>query len=463
LQSEDARIQIDWESWRLYLIAIVKSFSVLCRSFLQVKKSDASKGNSLMTIIPSADKRSLIGQLSELSAKDSNYAVRFVEVLLAQAVAMRASDIHLQPRPDGLHLALRLDGVVQSIGAFPVGAHSDVVARLKVLAGLLTYRTDIPQEGRWKQPRISGEIRVSTFPTLYGERVAIRLLATQAELQHFDQLGFPETISSALGAALQQTSGVVLITGPAGSGKTTTAYACLRAILADSRGGRAIVTLEDPIESDLPGVAQSQVNTNGAFDMPTGLRSIVRQDPDVIFVGEIRDAESAYSAFQASLTGHLVITTFHAGSSADAVVRLIELGIEPYSLRSGLRCVVCQRLVRRLCSCKRRIDDVESSWGLNVPQAFEAGGCSECLQLGYKGRSLLAELMATSQPDLQRGIKTGADSADLSFTAKQQGMIDLRAAAIAAVSAGLTSPAELVRVFGLAALKSEQNEIGSGD
>lgn len=261
-------------------------------------------------------------QLAELDGSDTAYATRFVELLLDAASELVASDVHLQPTSDGLEIRWRLDGVLQRLGTFPTGESADIVTRLKVLAELLTYRTDAPQEGRIRKPQGDVEMRVSTFPTLHGERAVVRLFAAERRYLYVEDLGLPTELHEKLKEQLAETSGALLISGPAGSGKTTTAYAALRQLARDSGGEKSIVSLEDPVEMAVDGVAQSQVNETAGFDFAAGLRSLMRQDPEVIFVGEIRDQTTAETAFQAALTGHLVLTTFHAGSAAAVISRL---------------------------------------------------------------------------------------------------------------------------------------------
>ena len=255
---------------------------------------------------------------------------------------LRVSDVHLQPSPDGLEIRLRLDGVLHFVGNFPPGETAQIVNRLKVMAELLTYRTDVPQEGRIRQAAGEIEMRVSTFPTLYGERVVIRMFASDQQRLHLEQLGFPEDLYHSLKQLVAETSGALIIAGPAGSGKTTTAYAILRELVRSSEGHRCIVSIEDPIEVAVRGVAQSQVNPASGFDLATGLRSLVRQDPEVMMVGEIRDPATASAVYQSSLTGHLVVSTFHAGSAARSINRLLDMGIEPYLLRSGTLGILTQ-------------------------------------------------------------------------------------------------------------------------
>ena len=393
----------------------------------------------------------IIEKLRGLQPDRSDYATQFVRDVLAAAAARHASDLHLLPTADGLDVKWRLDGVLQSLGTFPAGTAANVVARIKVLADLLTYRTDIPQEGRIRLPELNGEMRVSTFPTLHGEKAVIRLFGSGAEYLHLADLGLPAAVQAGLARLLGETSGAVLVTGPAGSGKTTTLYACLRELVARSAGGRSIVTLEDPIEVPLASVAQSQVNLAAGFDLPTGLRSILRQDPEVIMVGEIRDRVTAEIAFQASLTGQLVLSSFHCGSAAAALSRLADMGLEPYVLRSGLLAIVSQRLVRRLCECARNTTDAGELLGLPLASARVKVGCPKCSETGYLGRFLLAELLPLDASELAQAILDRRDMHAIERLAVAAGMRPLWAHAIAAVRDGTTSPAEVRRVLGFSA------------
>jgi len=388
--------------------------------------------------------------LHSLSATAPTYATQFVERLLDAARRVKASDVHLQPTPAGLDVRWRLDGVLQPVGIFSRGASSDVVSRLKVLAELLTYRADVPQEGRIRGSAGDVDIRVSSFPTLHGERAVVRLFAAGGSFQRIDDLGLPDAIADALRRSLAQTSGAILVCGPAGSGKTTTAYALLRELVARTGGGRSIVALEDPIEVAVEGVVQSQVHPAAGFDLANGLKSLMRQDPEVILVGEIRDRETAEATFQAALTGHLVVTTFHAGSAAGAISRLADMGIEPYLLRSGLLGILSQRLVRRLCDCKRRDETGEAQLGLHVERSWSAGGCERCFQSGYCGRLVLAEWLQVEHSPLGRAILSRDDIATLQQLAVSAGMTTVLQRACHAIAAGQTSPAEVRRVLGFA-------------
>jgi type II secretory ATPase GspE/PulE/Tfp pilus assembly ATPase PilB-like protein len=374
--------------------------------------------------------------------------VEIVDGILDRARAAGATDVHIQPTASVLDVRWRVDGVLLPVETLPKALAPNVVARLKVLAGLLTYRTDVPQEGRIQGVAGDVEMRLSTFPTLYGEKAVIRLFAETHRYQQVADLGFPDEVCNRLLELLNETSGAIIIAGPAGSGKTTTVYACLREIVRWSSGGRSLATIEDPIEVAVDGVSQSQVNPVAGFDLATGLRSLLRQDPEVLAVGEIRDRATAYGAFQASLTGHLVLTTFHAGSAAAAVGRLTDMGIEPYLLRSGLLAVICQRLVRRLCTCARRSDAAHERLGLPVQEFWLPVGCPACAGTGYTGRFVLAEILDPAHPRVAQGILDRVDVDQLEARATGEGMVSRWQRAAAAVELGLTSPAEIRRVLG---------------
>jgi type II secretory ATPase GspE/PulE/Tfp pilus assembly ATPase PilB-like protein len=391
----------------------------------------------------------LTTELHALDPASPAYATRFVEIMLAAARRQGASDVHLQPAPAGLELRWRVDGVLSPLGTFPPGAGANVVARLKVLAELLTYRTDVPQEGRIRTDDASMEVRVSTFPTLHGERAVLRLFNSRLLHRDIEQLGLPADVLGALETLLMETSGALLVVGPAGSGKTTTLYACLEEVIGKSAGARSVMTLEDPIEMAVPGAAQSQVHAAAGFDMATALRSLLRQDPEVIMIGEIRDPATAEVALQASLTGQLVLSSFHAGSAAEAVGRLLDMGIEPYVLRSGLQAVLFQRLVRVLCSCARHTRDPADFLGLPVTSARIPVGCESCDGSGYTGRTIISELLSLAMPGVGEAILSRADVGELEARAQRAGMIDRWARAAAAVEEGITSPREVRRVLGL--------------
>jgi type II secretory ATPase GspE/PulE/Tfp pilus assembly ATPase PilB-like protein len=376
------------------------------------------------------------------------YATDVVEAVLDFAATVGTSDVHVQPARDGLEIRYRRHGVLQLLDTVPMGVNASVIARLKVLSGLLTYRSDVPQEGRVETPAHGREIRVSTFPTLHGERGVLRFFGHAREFTTLDELGNAPDLTARMRGALDETSGAVLITGPAGSGKSTTLYACLRHLVSANGGARSIVSIEDPIEVPVDGVAQSQVDLASGFDLKTGLRSLMRQDPEVIMVGEIRDRDTAEFAIQASLTGQLLLATFHADSAAAAVTRLIEMGIEPFLVRSGLIVVVCQRLLRLLCGCSRDSDAAADLRGLPVERARVPVGCPACQQTGYAGRVMVSEFLDLRNPEVGGPVLRKADSRELHRVATALGMESLRDRALRVVQEGRTSPAELVRVLG---------------
>ncbi|MBN2216909.1 MAG: Flp pilus assembly complex ATPase component TadA [Pirellulales bacterium] len=415
--------------------------------------------------MPIADD-SLDLRINRLDTAAHDYATRAIDEILAWGQAEGASDIHFQPTAEGMELKYRIDGVLRCFRRFPSRLGINLVCRLKVMAELLTYQTESPQEGRLRNSPLGAsgggngspgptidpntlEMRLSTFPTLYGERAVVRVFSGPGRYRRLDNLGFPDDVAAPLGQLLGATSGAILVSGPAGSGKTTTVYACLREIAAAAGGARSLVSLEDPIEVAVEGVAQSQINPRIGFDLSTGLRFLMRQDPEVIMVGEIRDRATAEAAFEASLTGHLLLSTFHAGVVAEALGRLADMGIEPYVIRSGLLAVVSQRLVRRLCSCAPWSDRPEDRLGFDAPRVRVPVGCPECLGTGYRERIPLVEMVATRRAELSEAILQRADAAALRRAAVAAGMIPQRQRAGELIAAGATSPAEIRRVLGL--------------
>lgn len=394
---------------------------------------------------------SLRAALAGLDPGTSRYATDAIDRLLSEAAAARASDIHLQPTPEGLEVLWRVDGVLHPVARLPLAVSPNVVARLKVLADLLTYRSDQPQEGRVRVGTGQREMRVSTFPTLHGERAVVRLFAGPGpgRFERLEDLGWPAEIVGGIRGLLAETTGMVVFSGPAGSGKTTALYTCLRELAAVPTA-RSIVTLEDPVEGALPGVVQSQVQPAAGFTLETGLRSLLRQDPEVVAVGEIRDHPTAEGAIQASLTGHLVLTTFHAGSAAGALGRLADMGIEPYLIRSGLRAVVFQRLARRLCpACSTPAEaDPAAALGLPAARSFAAVGCENCHGTGFLGRVVLAEMIQPDRGTLARAVLQRADTDRLENAALQDGARTRWHRGVEAVEQGRTTPAEVRRVLG---------------
>lgn len=403
----------------------------------------------------------LVHDLPQSDPSSSGYVGELVTTILQVACEVRASDVHFSPGESELAVQYRIDGVLQQAALIPRRLAPNVVARLKVLAELLTYRTDVPQEGRLRDGTHAVEMRLSVFPTLYGEKAVVRVFAGSHRYQWPSDLGLTKDLERELLALLAETAGALVVTGPAGSGKTTTAYACLRELQRQVGDGKSVVSLEDPIESVLAGISQSQVNRSAGFDYAMGVRSLLRQDPDAIFVGEIRDRETAETVFQACLTGHLVLTTFHAGSAAEAVCRLGDMGVEPYLLRAGLLAIVNQRLFRQLCDCAEWTEDPAAQLGYDVPRARVPRGCSECDQSGYRGRFLLAELLRPGLSGVGRAILSKVDMDDLHSLAVQGGMQSIGRRIRLAISDGLTSPAEARRVLGFRETRESINDMAA--
>lgn len=369
-------------------------------------------------------------------AQDS-YATVILDRILQAAITARATDVHFELHRQQTLLHWRVDGTLVDLGSVPNGKTTSILNRIKALARLVTYRCDIPQEGRLILPVFQLEARVGTLPTLHGERAVIRLATGQRKLLGLQELGLNEDIAERLQSAISASSGVVLISGPAGSGKTTTAYACLRDMLHSDASPRSLVTLEDPIEIELPGIAQSQINPSIGYDWASGLKALLRQDSEVMFVGEIRDASTAAVVFEAAMTGQLVITTMHARSAADAIRRLLDMQIPSHHLLSGLNLLACQRLLKSTCECQVEL----------VDESEKSAACPVCGDSGYTGRFLLSELFPRIEKELARAILSDADSRQLETLARAAGMINLEQQAHEAVARQRTTVTELRRHF----------------
>lgn len=377
--------------------------------------------------------------------------VRLVNQLLRQAVRAGASDLHLEPHESGLRARMRVDGTMSPVFDRRDVPARRVVSRLKVMAALDIAETRLPQDGRIGL-RFGGraiDLRVSTLPGAHGERVVMRLLDRAGGLMGLDRLGLGLADAERLRRLADLPNGVILATGPTGSGKTTTLYSLLK--LADRRE-RTILTIEDPVEYDLPGISQTQVNPDIGLSFARGLRSLLRQDPDVLLVGEIRDGETAQVALEAALTGHLVFSSLHTNTALTALVRLRELGVEPYLIAATLRGVVAQRLVRRVCpACAEpRLPTAPeaarfAAAGLDVPATVpRARGCPACDGAGYAGRIGVFDILEIG-PELRAGIEAGAGETTLAAGITRGGLV---AAGLARVASGETTPEELARVLG---------------
>lgn len=359
-----------------------------------------------------------------------------VDSILRKATDARASDIHFEPADSGLEVRLRLDGVLRPVAAVPSALAAPVIARLKVLAGLATYRTGVPQDGRISRDGLSGDLRLSTYPTVRGEKAVVRLFSARPEDFRLDELGLGDDVRGTLEKALAGRDGLVILTGPAGSGKTTTIYAAIQHIRDQGSAPRHIVTIEDPVECLLPGIPQTETNPPAGLTFANCLRSILRQDPEVIAVGEVRDRETADLSLEASLTGHLVVTTLHAGTAAGVFARLLEMGMEPYLIASVVRASLAQRLVRRLCPDCRHEDS----------HGWMAEGCAKCLDTGFAGRLPVAEILAVTS-HVREAVLRRADIGEIARAARDSGMVPLADRAEGLVRRGETTSAEVARVL----------------
>jgi general secretion pathway protein E len=384
-----------------------------------------------------------------LDSQADSPVIRILNVILLEAIQQGASDIHFEPLEQGMGVRYRIDGVLQVRHAPPREYQHQLITRMKVMSRLDIAEHRLPQDGRIKL-KIGGrqiDFRVSTVPVVFGERIVLRILDKGNVLVGLNKLGMRAPILEGFKRMINLSEGIVLVTGPTGSGKTTTLYSALSEINSSETN---IMTIEDPVEYKLQGMAQIGVNPKINLDFARGLRHILRQDPDVIMIGEIRDKETAEIAIQASLTGHLVLSTLHTNDAPSALTRLVDMGIEPYLLSSSVVGVLAQRLVRTICPlCRVSYTPTEREMvelKLTTPQNLHKGqGCIHCYGTGYKGRHGIYELMTVSSA-IKRQIVKSADSLELQQVAHEQGMTTLRQDGGLLVSEGVTSSAEVLRV-----------------
>jgi type IV pilus assembly protein PilB len=382
--------------------------------------------------------------------------IKFVNLLVNQAVQDRASDIHVEPTETDLRIRFRIDGVLHEVMHSPRSIQGGVISRLKVMADINIAERRIPQDGRISM-KANGrgiDLRVATLPTVYGEKVVMRILDKGHAVLSLDELGFlPETLAR-FEESYRKPYGTILVTGPTGSGKSTTLYATLNQL---NEPHRNIITVEDPVEYRLAGINQMQINPKAGLTFASALRSILRSDPDIVLVGEIRDRETAVIGIEAALTGHLVLSTLHTNDAASTPMRLVEMGVEPFLVTSAVDCAVAQRLARRLCDkCKAAYQPaeaelVEAGWPSEDlqegewPTLYHAVGCSSCGKTGYRGRFAIHEVMVVTE-EIERLIIERRSNEDIEKVAVMQGMITLRDDGLRKVALGQTSLEEIFRV-----------------
>ncbi|MGB3911270.1 MAG: ATPase, T2SS/T4P/T4SS family [Pseudolysinimonas sp.] len=394
----------------------------------------------------------LVPAASEASEDDAPI-VRFVNLLISQAISDQASDIHIEPAERDMHVRYRIDGVLHEMQRAPKNIQNGVISRLKIMSDIDIAERRKPQDGRMSV--IHGgkqiDLRVATLPTVFGEKVVMRILDNSMTGLGMDQLRLLERNAAVYKASYTKPYGMILVTGPTGSGKSTTLYTTLHEV---ARPEINVITVEDPVEYRIPGINQVQVNPKAGLTFASALRSILRSDPDVVLIGEIRDHETAQIAIEASLTGHLVLSTLHTNDAPSAVTRLIEMEIEPFLVGSALDCIVAQRLARKLCDkCKApyqpSFEDLQAMRfaepGDPQPTLFKATGCTSCSNTGYRGRIALHEVMPVTE-DIERLAVARASSAEIGRLAVQQGMTTLRQDGWAKALLGLTSVEEIMRV-----------------
>ncbi len=402
-----------------------------------------------------AEKLEAESDLTEVEAAvEDAPIVKLVNAIMTQAVADRASDVHIEPTEKDVRIRFRVDGVLHEVMHSPKNIQNGLISRLKVMADLNIAEKRVPQDGRVSM-RVSGrqlDLRLATLPTVYGEKVVIRILDKSNALLQLSELGFQEEAYRRFERSFRKPYGAILVTGPTGSGKSTTLYATLNIVNSPDRN---IITVEDPVEYRLPGVNQIQINPKAGLTFASALRSILRADPDIILIGEIRDRETAMIAVESALTGHLVLSSLHTNDAPSAITRLTEMGVETFLVASAIDCVVAQRLARRLCDrCKEpyvpdpqelREAGFTDEQMERIHQLYRPVGCEACSRTGYRGRFGLYEVMPMSE-EIERLTVERASSEAIRAVALEQGMIDLRADGLMKAMQGLTSIEEIARV-----------------
>lgn len=390
---------------------------------------------------------------ASLEAASQVPVVKMVNLIIMEAINKKASDIHIEPYEKEFRVRMRLDGVLREVMRPPMGMKNAIISRLKIMAHLNIAEKRLPQDGRIKVRTPGGkdmEFRVSILPTLFGEKVVMRLLDKSALQVDMVRLGLEESSFKAFESAIKKPYGMVLVTGPTGSGKTTSLYS---AIMELNREGVNISTAEDPVEFSLKGINQVQVMDDLGLSFASALRSFLRQDPDIILVGEVRDIETAEIAVKAALTGHLVLATLHTNDSASTLTRLVNMGVDGFLVASAVNAIMSQRLVRKLCPVCKVPEEIEPDQLVEMGMkqedtagatVFQAQGCEQCSRTGYKGRTGLYEVL-TVTPGIQEGIMAGNNEIQLRKKAIEEGMITMRRSGLIKMAQGITSAQEVLR------------------
>lgn len=437
-------------------------------SFKTVTDNFEEKGVSLKTEDLTDFEKGITGLIDLKKRIAEINTTEIFNIILAGAVKTKASDVHIEPDKESIRLRYRIDGVLQDIVKFPKSVHKTIISRIKMLSKMKLNINDIPQDGSFNVSLENNalNIRVSILPTTYGESVVMRVLSENAEGLNIDQIGLNPYYMEKIREEIAKPNGMILTTGPTGSGKTTTLYSFIRQV---NDPGIKVITLENPVEYRIAGVTQTSVDQNEEFTFANGLRAVVRQDPDVIMVGEIRDGETAETAIQAALTGHLVLSTLHTNNAAGAIPRLLHLGVNPALIAPAINAVIAQRLVRRLCEhCKEEyvpVDDtldrirkvvakIPRNSNLQIPdkidRLYRSHGCSKCNFIGYSGRQAIYEVF-TMTPNIEKIILANVSTGDMLEAARRDGMLSMSEDGILKVLSGLTSIEEVRRVTGIGA------------
>ena len=433
---------------------VVATASQIIETIERFFRVDGEVDEIMQAATDEADEETDLAGLSEV-VEDAPI-VKFVNLLVNQAVGDRASDIHVEPNESDLRIRFRIDGVLHEVMRSPRSIQAGVISRLKVMADINIAERRIPQDGRITM-KVSGrsiDLRVATLPTVYGEKVVMRILDKSQAVLKLEDLGFLPEAHARFESSYTKPYGTILVTGPTGSGKSTTLYSTLNQLNTPDRN---IITVEDPVEYRLPGINQVQIHPKAGLTFAGALRSILRADPDIVLVGEIRDKETAVIGIEAALTGHLVLSTLHTNDAASTPMRLVEMGVEPFLVTSALDCVVAQRLARKLCDkCKEpyqptEAELVEAGWPTEELEAGEwptlhrAIGCGSCGRTGYRGRFGIHEVMVMSE-EIERLIIERRSSEDIQKVALMQGMVSMRADGLRKAGMGMTSLEEIFRV-----------------